>query len=94
MLVEEFILTKTSSLVGLLTMLEWISNLSSDWSLITQVEVSVVPLKTFVEFDRNPNGSKKCSLNINDETIDPLFCVYVHLPVSAPDNGGYGYRRC
>ncbi len=56
---------------------------------MTHVDVSVVPLKTFVEPASNPKGSKKCSLNINDETIAPFVWVYVHFPVSVPDKGGY-----
>jgi hypothetical protein len=57
--------------------------------LITQDDVSVVPVKIFVEFAKNPNGSNKCALKMSEDTIVPLVCVYVHIPVSGPDKGGY-----
>jgi len=83
--VVEFILTKTSSFPGLFTIFECIRRRSSDCNLITHVDVSVVPVKTFVEFAINPNGSNKCALNINDEVMAPFVCVNVHFPVSAPE---------
>ena len=55
---------------------------------MTHDDTRVVPLNTFVELDKNPNGSKKSLLKINDETTAPFVCVYVHFPVSAPDDEG------
>ena len=82
----EFILTKTSSFPGLFTRFDVLEG--DPRNLITHVDVSVAPVKTFVEFARNPNGSNRCALNINDEVIAPFVCVKVHFPVP-PVSGGY-----